>query len=127
VSFSLWVDAEEHEVILPHFLEHLHNLSEIRYLYVQHKSGYCIMASGPSGEVKFEGKHDPNLELQRLRLEFVEKFRYTEFQDSSETFTKDPYPDWISKLFDRSRNLKTLVIDSCGLTNMKYIFHLLSP
>jgi len=41
--------------------------------------------------------------------------------------TKDPYPDWISKLFDRSRNLKTLVIDCCGLAIMKYIFHLLSP
>jgi len=127
VSFSLWADAEEHEVILPHSLEHLHNLSEIRYLYIQRKSGYCIKASGPSGEVKFEGKNDPDLELQRLHLELVEKFRYTELQDSSETLTKDPYPDWMFKFFDRSRNLTTLVIDSCGLATMKYIFHILSP
>jgi len=75
VSFSLWADAEEHEVILFHSLEHLYNLSEIKYLCVQHKPGHCIKASGPSGEVKFEGKSDPDLELQRLRLEFVEKLR----------------------------------------------------
>ena len=85
MPFSLWADAEEHEVILPHFPEGLHNLSEIRYLYIRHKSGYCIKASSPSGEVKFEGKDDRDLELRRLHLGFVEKFRYTELRDSLET------------------------------------------
>ena len=127
MSFSLWTDTEEHEVILPDSLEHLHDLSEIGYLYVQRKSCYCVKASGPSGEVKLEGKNDPDLELQtRLRLGFVEEFRYTELQDFSETLTRDRYPDWISKLFDRSRNLKTLMIDSCGLAVTKYIFRFLS-
>ena len=127
VSFSLWADAEEHEAILPVSLEHLHNLSEISYLYIQHRSGYWIKAGGPSGEVKFEGKTDPDLELQRLPLESVEKFRYAEIQECPEIFTKAPYPDWISKVFDRSQNLRTLVIDSCKLATMKYIFRLLSP
>ena len=127
VSFSLWADAEECEVILPHSLEYLHNLSEIKYLYIQHRAGYWIKASGPSGEVKFEGKNDPDLELQRLGLEFVEKFRYTELQECSGILAKDLYPDWISKFFDRSRNLQTLVIDSCKLATMKYIFRFLSP
>ena len=93
MSFSLWADAEEHEVILPHFPEDMHNLSEIRYLYIRHKSGCCINASGPSGEVKFEGKDDPDAELQRLHLEFVENFSCTELRDSLETLTRDPYPD----------------------------------
>ena len=127
VSFSLWYDAESREAILPNSLEHLHNLSEIRNLYIQQRSGYWIKASGPSGEVKFEGKNDPDLELQALHLERVEKFRYTELREGSGTFTKGLYLDWISKLFDRSRNLQTLVIDSCKLATMKHIFCFLSP
>jgi hypothetical protein len=127
VSFSLWADSEECEAILPGSLEHLHNLSEIKYLHIQHRSGYWIKASGPSGEVKFEGKKDPEPELQRLHLEPVEKFRYTEFRECVGTFMKDPYPDWISKFFDRSRNLQTLVIDSCKWATMMHIFRLLSP
>ena len=82
MSLSLWAGAEEHEVILPHSSEHLHNLPEIEYPCVQHKSDYCIKASGPSGEVKLEGKNDPDLELQRLRLGLVEKFRCAESRDS---------------------------------------------
>ncbi|KAF9648195.1 hypothetical protein BDM02DRAFT_3115857 [Thelephora ganbajun] len=127
VSFSLWADAEECETILPDSLEHLHNLSEVKNLYVQHRSGYWIKASGPSGEVKFEGKNDPDLELQKLPLQFVERFRYAEIRECSEAFSKEAYPGWISKVFGRSRNLKTLVIDSCKLATMKYIFRLLSP
>lgn len=127
VSFSLWNDAEECEAILPDSLEYLHNLSEVRNLYIQRRSGYWIKASGPSGEVRFEGKNDPDLELWRLPLQYVEKFRYTEFRECSEEFSKDPYPGWISKVFGRSQNLQTLVIDSCKLATMKEIFRLLSP
>ena len=127
VSFSLWADAQACETILPESLEHLHNLSEVRNLYIQRRSVYWIKASGPSGEVRFEGKSDPDLELWRLPLQFVEKFRYTEFPEHSPAFTNDLYPVWIAKVFGRLRNLQTLVIDSCKLGTMKYIFHLLRP
>ena len=128
VSFSPWVQsAEECEVILPESLEHLHNLSEVRNLYVLRRSGYWIKADGPSGEVKIEDKNDPYLELQRLPLQSVEKFRYAETGECADRPGKDLYPDWISKVFGRSRSLRTLVIDSCRLSTMKHIFRLLSP
>ena len=127
VSFSLWADAQSCETILPESLEHLHNLSDVRNLYIQRRSVYWVKASGPSGEVRFEGKSDPELELWRLPLQFVERFRYTEFPEHSPAFTNDLYPGWIAKVFGRLRNLQTLVIDSCKLGTMKYIFHLLRP
>lgn len=127
VSFSLWADPEECEVILPESPEHLYNLSEVKYLYVQRRSRYWIKASGPSGEVRFEGKNDPDPELRRLPLQSVEKFRYSELQASLETFSGDPFLGWIPDVFDRSQNLQTLVIDSCKLDTMKHIFCLLSP
>lgn len=127
VSFSPWTETDDCEVILPDSLEHLQNLSEVKSLFIQHGSGYRIKASGPSGEVKFEGKHEPYQELQRLPLQFVEKFRYGEIQQSIEVASKGQDLGWLSKVFERSRNLQTFVIDSCGLTTMKHIFHLLSP
>jgi len=62
-----------------------------------------------------------------LGLQFVEKFRYSELQEFAPGFTKDPYPEWLARVFGRSRNLRTLVIDSCKLGTMKYIFSILSP
>lgn len=124
MSFSLWADAERCEAILPDSLEHLHNLHEVRNLYIQHRSGYWIKASGPSGEVRFEGINDPDMELSKLPLQLVEKFRFAECHG---TFSKDSDPDWISNVFSRSQNLQTLVIDSCKLATMKQIFRLLSP
>ena len=127
LSFALWADVEDREAILPPTLEHLHNLSEIRNLYVRCKPGHWIQASGPSGRVKLEGSGNPGLELQRLPLQFVEKVRYAETRECPDTSSKDLYPGWISEVFDRSLNLQILVIDSCKLTTMNYIFHLLSP
>jgi hypothetical protein len=127
VSFSPWAEADECEVFLPDSLEHLQNLSEVKNLYVQRRSGYWIKASGPSGEVKFEDEGDPTLELQRIPLQFVEKFRCAEAPKPEWAIEKDPNPGWIAKVFERAMNLQVLVIDSCGLTTMKRIFALLSP
>jgi len=126
VSFSLWTEAEECGGILPDSYKYLHNLSEVRNLYIQRRSDYWIKASGPSGEVRFEGKNDPDPELWKLPLQSVEKFRYTEFRECSEAFSKDPYPGWISEVFSHLQNLQILVIDSCKLATMKHIFRLLS-
>ena len=127
LSFALWAEVEECETILPATFEHLHNLSEVRNLYIQRRLGHWIKASGPSGEVKLEGRGDPGRELQRLPLQFVERFRYAEAQECSDTSGKGLCSGSISQVFDRSTNLQTLVIDSCKLATMKYIFHLLSP
>lgn len=127
VTFSLWADTEEREVILPNSLEHLRNLSEVRNLYVQRKYGHWIEASGPSGEVKFEDVCDPLPELRRLPLQFVEKFRYVDVDPSSGTNGKELGRGWIFEVFGRLRNLQTLVIGSCRLEIMKDVFHLLSP
>lgn len=126
ITFSPWTDAEECEAILPESPEHLHNLSEIKNLYIQRRSGYWVKASGPSGEVRFEGKYDPELEIQRLPLQFVEKFRYTDIQESIDLASASRDPSWLSDIFDRSRNLQALILDSCALTTMKDIFSLLS-
>lgn len=126
IMFSPWTDVEECEAILPESLEHLLNLSEIKNLYIQRKSGYWVKASGPSGEVRFEGKYDPELEIQRLPLQFVEKFRYTDIQESIDLASASRDPSWLSDVFDRLRNLQTLVLDSCALTTLKDIFSLLS-
>ena len=126
VSFSLWTDAEE--CILPDSLEHLQNLSEVRNLHVRRaKHGHWMKASGPSGEVKFEDINDPLSELRRLPLESVEKFRYVEVEPSLGTIGKGLGQGWIFEVFNRLRNLQTLVIGSCGLDVMKDIFGLLSP
>jgi hypothetical protein len=127
LSFALWTDVEECEAILPDSFEHLHNLSELRNLHIQRRADYWIKASGPSGEVKVEWKGDPDLELQRLPLQSMAKFRYTEIRECADTFGKDLYPSWISQVLDRTWGLQTLVIDSCQLATMKHIFHLLSP
>jgi len=127
LSFALWVDVEECEPTLPPTLEYLHNLSEIRNLHIQCRLGHWIKASGPSGKVKLEGKGDPGLELQRLPLQFVEKFRYAEIRGCTDTFGKDLHSGWISQVFSRSRNIQTFVIDSCKLATMKHLFDLLSP
>jgi len=127
LSFALWADLEECGPILPDSLENLHNLSEVRNLYIQHRYGYWIKASGPSGEVKIEGKDDPDLELRSLPLYLVEKFRYAETKESLDPLSKVIYPGWISDVLARSHNLQTLIIDSCRLSTMKCIFHLLSP
>ncbi|KAF9781856.1 hypothetical protein BJ322DRAFT_1213148 [Thelephora terrestris] len=127
VSFLLWAEMEEYEVILPESLEHLQNLSEVKNLFIQRRSGYCIEASGPSGEVKFEGKNEPYQELERLPLQSVEKFRFAESQQFIDVAGKGQDLGWLSKVFERSRNLRTFVIDSCGLATMKDIFRLLSP
>ena len=127
LSFALWVDVEECESTLPPTIEYLHNLSEIRNLHVQCRLGHWIKASGPSGKVKLEGKGDPGVELQRLPLHFVEKFRYSEIRGCSDTFSKGLHSEWISQVFAHSRNIQTLVIDSCKLATMKHIFDLLSP
>jgi len=127
LSFALWVDVGECEPTLPPTLEYLHNLSEVRNLHIQCRLGHWIKASGPSGKVKLEGKSDPGLELQRLPLQFVEKFRYAEIRECLDTFHKDLHSGWISQVFGRSRNIQTLVIDSCKLATMKHIFDLLSP
>ena len=126
VRFSPWVDPEECEVILPDSLEHLKNLSEVKSLYVQRRSEYWIKASGPSGEVRFEGNSNPAPELQRLPLQIVEKFRYAEIGEPGESIGKNKDPVWLYEVFDRLENLQTLVIDSCGLTPIKHIFLLLS-
>ena len=127
LSFSLWADVGECEVSLPPTLEYLHNLSEIRYLHFQCRLGHWITASGPSGRVKLEGKGDPGPELQRLPLQLLEKFRYSEIKEDLDGFDEERYPGWISHVFGRSRNIQTLVIDACKLTTMTQIFHLLSP
>lgn len=126
-SFALWSETEECETILPDSLQYLHNLSELKNLYIQRRSGYWLKASGPSGEIKFEGKRYPDLELWKLPLQFVEKFRYSELQEFAPGFAKDPYPEWLARVFGHSPNLRTLVIDSCKLGTMKYIFSILSP
>ena len=127
LSFALWVDVEECEPTLPPTLEYLHNLSDIRDLHVQCRLGHWIKASGPSGKVKLEGKGDPGVELQRLPLQFVEKFRYGEIRGCTDTFSKGLHSEWISQVFGQSRNIRTLVIDSCKLATMRHIFDLLSP
>jgi len=126
LSFALWVDVEECEPTLPPALEHLHNLSDIRNLYVQCRLGHWIKASGPSGKVKLEGKGDPGMELQKLPLQFVERFRYGEIRGCSDTFSKGLHSGWISQVFSQSRNIQTIVIDSCKLATMKHIFDLLA-
>lgn len=127
VSFAVWSETEECEAILPDSLQHFHNLSELRSLYIQRRAGYWLKASGPSGEIKFEGKRDPGSELWKLPLQSVEKFRYSELQEFTPEFTGVLYPAWLARVFDCSLNLRTLVIDSCKLGTMKYIFEILSP
>ena len=126
VSFSLWNNTEC-EVVLPDSLEHLRNLWEVKNLYVQRDNRHWIEASGPSGEVRFEGVCDPLPELRRLPLYLVEKFRYEEVDQSQKTISKEPDRSWIFNVFCDLRHLRTLVIGSCGLQVMKEIFILLSP
>ena len=131
LSFTLWGDAEddaeEFETILPPSFEYLHNLSEVRNLHIQHRLNHWVKASGPSGKVKLEGHGYPGLELERLPLQYVKRFRYTETRESLDAFSKGLRPNWIPEVFGRSPNLHTIVIDSCRLSTMKYIFFLLSP
>ena len=127
VSFSPWNGKGEGEVTLPDSLEHLQNLSDVRNLYVQRKCMYWIEASGPSGGVEFEEICDPLPELFRLPLQSVEKFRYAEVDQFSDTFGKGLGRGWMIKVLGRLRNLQTLVIGSCELETLKEIFVLLSP
>ena len=105
LPYALWTDVEECEAILPGSFEHLYNLSELRNPHIQRRSDYWIKASGPSGEVKVEGRGYPDLELRRLPLQFMEVFRYAEIRECANTFGKDLYPSWISQVLDRSQNL----------------------
>jgi hypothetical protein len=77
--------------------------------------------------VNVEGKGDPDLELRRLPLRFMGKFRYTQIREWADTFSKGLCPSWISRVPDRSRSLQTLVIDSCQLATMNRIFYLSTP
>jgi hypothetical protein len=107
----------ECEAILPGSFEHHHNLSELRSAYIQRRVDYWRKAGGPNGEV--EGKGDPDLEVRRLPFQFTEKLRHAEIRECADTFGKGLYPSRISQVLDRSRSLRTLVIDSYQLTTMK--------
>ena len=43
----------------------------------------------------------------------MDKFWCPEIRECADTFDKDLHPSWISQVLDRSRNLQTLIIDSC--------------